>query len=96
MRWQEASAPHWARPAIEGRLTATDLTLHSWWSFDVPEVFPDARQFYIWLTWGSTHDEVPPFAAVRPILERISAEHGCHEGVAIRRRRYLWQAFIPD
>jgi SAM-dependent methyltransferase len=96
LRWGEGTDPHWARPAIEERLKIGGLTLHSWWSFDVPEVFPDAEQMYIWRTWGRTPDEVPSFADVRPVLERIFAEYGSEEGVAVRRRRYLWKAVVPD
>jgi hypothetical protein len=61
----------------------------------VPEVFPNPEQLYAWLAWGCTPDEVPTFAEVRPILERIFAEHGEPEGVAIRYRRYWWKANVP-
>jgi hypothetical protein len=96
LRWQEAPDPHWARPAVEGRLAATGLAVDSWWSFDVPERFPDPEQLYAWLAWGGTPDEVPPLVAIRPLLERIFAAHGGPEGLAIRRRRYLWTAVVPD
>jgi hypothetical protein len=59
-------------------------------------VFPDAQQMYVWLSWGCTPEEVPSFAEVRPILERIFAAYGDEAGVAIRRRRYLWTAVVPD
>jgi SAM-dependent methyltransferase len=95
LQWKDAPDPHWARPAIEQRLAAGGLSLHSWWSFDVPEVFPDPEQLYTWLAWGCTPDEVPPFEEIRPILERVFAEHGDTEGVAIRYRRYLWKAVVP-
>ncbi len=95
LRWRPAADPHWARPAIEGRLAAAGLALDSWWSYDVPERFPDPEQLYAWLAWGATPDEVPPFEGVRPVLERAFAEHGDAEGVAIRHRRYLWTAVVP-
>lgn len=95
LQWQPAADPHWARPAIERRLAAGRLALHSWWSFDVPEVFPDAEQIYAWLTWGCTPEEIPAFAAVQPLLERIVAEHGDADGVTIRHRRYVWTAIVP-
>jgi len=95
MRWQEAMNPHWARPAIEQRLATVGVAVHSWWSFDVPEVFPDPEQLYTWLTWGYTPDEVPALAEVYPLLERIFVEHGDSEGVAVRQRRYLWKAVVP-
>ena len=94
LQWTEVSDPHWARPAIEQRLAAVGLALHSWWSFDVPEVFPDTEQLYLWLTFGSTPDEVPAYAEVRPVLERIFAEYGGREGVELRHRRYLWKAVV--
>lgn len=96
LRWGEGPDPHWARPAIEERLETGGLALHSWWSYDVPEVFPDPEQMYIWLTWGRTPEEVPPFAEVRPALERIFAAYGSEGGVAVRRRRYVWKAVVPD
>ena len=95
LQWTAVSDPHWARPAIEQRLAAVGLALHSWWSFDVPEVFPDTEQLYLWLTFGSTPDEVPAYAEVRPVLERIFAEYGGREGVELRHRRYLWKAVVP-
>ncbi len=39
LRWDEPRDPHWARPTLERRLAAVGLELHSWWSFDVPEIF---------------------------------------------------------
>jgi SAM-dependent methyltransferase len=95
LRWGAGDDPHWARPAIEERLKAAELDLHSWWSSDVPEVFPDAEQMYIWLSWGWTPDEVPSFAEVQPLLERVFAEYGGEQGVVVRRRRYLWKAVVP-
>ena len=68
----------------ERRLALTGLSLHSWWSFDVPEVFPDCEQLYVWLSWGYLADEVPGFDDVRPSLDRIFAEHRGPEGIAIR------------
>lgn len=92
----EAHDPNWARPAIEQRLAKTDLVIDSWWSFDVPEIFPDPEQLYMWRTFATTPDEVPSFAQVRPILERIFEEYGGPRGVEIRRRRYIWKAVVPD
>lgn len=94
LRWQEGD-PHWARPAIEQRLTAAQLSLHSWWSFDVPEIFPDAEQLYIWRTWGCTSDEVPSFAEVAADLEHIFTRYCGRRGLEIRRRRYIWKAIVP-
>jgi SAM-dependent methyltransferase len=95
LRWQEAADPDWARPAVEGRLAAAGLVLHSWWSFDVPEIFPDPEQVYVWLAWGRIAEEVPAFDIVRPILEAIFAEHASPDGLVVRYRRYLWKAEVP-
>lgn len=62
----------------------------------MPEVFPDPEQLYAWLAWGCTPDEVPAFPEARPVLERIFAEHGDAAGVAIRHRRNVWTAVVPD
>jgi ubiquinone/menaquinone biosynthesis C-methylase UbiE len=96
LRWQPSDNPDWARPAIEQRLVLGRLSLHSWWSFDVPDIFPDPEQLYTWLAWGYTPDEVPSLAEVHPVLERIFAEYGDSEGVAVRHRRYLWKAVVPS
>jgi SAM-dependent methyltransferase len=99
LQWRDRADSHWAQSAIEQRLAIGRLALESWWSFEVPEVFPDPGQVYAWLTWGTVPSEVPSFAEVRPVLERIFAEHADHhalgQGVAIRRRRYLWRATVP-
>lgn len=94
LRWQEAIDPHWALPSIEKCLTIGGLSLHSWWSFDVPEIFPDPWELYVWLAWGYTVDEVPSFTDVRPTLEEIFAQYGSSQGVAIRHRRYLWKSIV--
>jgi SAM-dependent methyltransferase len=96
LRWQEADDPHWARPAIEQRLAEAELSLHSWWSLDVPELFPDAEALYAWRTWGCTPDEVPSYAEVAADLERIFARYRGPNGLDIRRRRYLWKAVVPQ
>jgi SAM-dependent methyltransferase len=94
LRW-EALPVHWARPAIEQRLRATQLTLHSWWSFDVPEYFPNAHELYVWRTWGCTPDEVPSFEQVANDLEGIFRNYAGPCGLEIRRQRYIWKALIP-
>jgi hypothetical protein len=95
LRWQDSVDPNWARPSVERHLAAGGLTLHSWWSFDVPETFPDPEQLYVWLAWGYLPDEVPAFGEVRSILERIFAEHAGADGLEIRHRSYIWKAVIP-
>lgn len=94
LRLSAPNDPHWARPAIEQRLAVGGLTLHSWWSFDVPELFPGPLQLYDLLTWGWTPDEVPAFAELQPLLERIFVEYGTPHGVTLRHRRHLWKAVV--
>jgi SAM-dependent methyltransferase len=98
LQWRDRADQHWAQPAIERRLAIGGLSLDSWWSFEVPEVFPDPAALYARLTWGTVPSEVPSFEEVRPILERIFAEHAAQYapgwGVAIRRQRYLWRAVV--
>ena len=95
LRWQGSDDPHWARPAIEQRLAIARLSLHSWWSLDVPEPCPDPEALYAWRTWGCTQDEGPSFAEVAEDLERIFARYRGPGGLEIRRRRYLWKAVVP-
>jgi SAM-dependent methyltransferase len=95
LQWQLFPDRDWARPAIEQCLTTIGLAIHSWWSFDVPEIFENPEQLYLWLTWGNTPEETPSLAESLPLLERIFAEYGHDEGVAVRYRRYLWKAVVP-
>lgn len=95
LRQVPAADPHWARPSIEQRLAIGKLTLHSWWSFEVPELFPGPVQLYDFLAWGWTPDEVPSFAEIQPTLERIFADYGGADGVVLPHRRYLWKAVVP-
>jgi SAM-dependent methyltransferase len=96
LRWQEGDDPHWARRAIEERLAGAQLSLHSWWSLDVPESFPDPQELYAWRTWRCTPDEVPSYAEVAADLERIYMRYRGPRGLEIRRRRYLWKAIVPQ
>jgi SAM-dependent methyltransferase len=95
MQWTAVADPQWARPAIEERLAAVGLALHSWWSFDVPELFPNPEQWYAAATFGALPGEEPPFAEVRPALEHIFAEYASEDGLELRHRRYLWKAVVP-
>ena len=92
LQWQAYSDPHWAKPAIEQRLAVGGLELDSWWSFDVPEIFPNPEQLYVHLSWGKTISQIPTFIEVRPILDHIFHAYGSDEGVAIRHFRYIWKA----
>lgn len=95
LRLSAPTDPHWARPAIEKRLAIGGLTFHSWWSFDVPEFFPGPAQFYDFLTWGWTAEEVPSFPEMQPILEKIFTEYAGPTGLELRHIRHLWKAVVP-
>lgn len=94
LRWEENDL-HWARPAIEQRLAVAELFLHSWWSFDVPEIFSNPEELYNWRAWGCASDEVPSYAEVAVDLERILARYRGPHGLEVRRRRYIWKAVVP-
>ncbi len=50
LRWTVPADRHWARAAIEQRLTANGLVLQCWWEFDTPEYFAHPDDLYAWLT----------------------------------------------
>ncbi len=85
----------WTMPEIiRHRLREANLTLHSCWTFDVPEYFATPHQLYLRLSWGYTPDEVTSWAESEPVIERIFREHGTADGLALRFRRFLWQAIV--
>jgi SAM-dependent methyltransferase len=87
--------PNWARAAIEQQLGAAGLRLHSWWSFEVPELVPDPEELYISRAFGFTAEEVPPYRDVAPVLERVFREYASPQGLELRWRRHIWKAVIP-
>lgn len=91
-RWPEP--PDWARSTIERRLSEAGLCLNSWWGFDVPEVFPNPRELYVWRSWGFSPEEVPSYEEAEPVLERIFAEFAGPDGLAVRRRRHIWKSVL--
>ena len=96
LRWQVMDNPNWAYSAIKQKLATIQLELHSWWSFDVPEIFPTPQELYIWRTWGAAPDEVPTYAEVASDLERIFQVYAGFQGLEIRRHRYIWKAVVPN
>lgn len=94
LRWEEWDA-NWARTTIEQRLGAAGLRLHSWWSFDVPELLPNPEELYVWCTWSFAAAEVPSYQEVAPLLERIFKEFAGPQGLEVRWRRHIWKAMIP-
>ena len=61
----------------------------------MPEWFARPAQLYDFLAWGWAADEIPAFAEIQPILERIFAEYSGPQGVELRHRRHLWKAVAP-
>ena len=80
--------------SVENRLHQAGLTLHSGWSFDVPEVFTDKQEFYRMLTWGLAASETESFDELAPRIDRIYERYADADGIMLRHCRFLWQAFI--
>lgn len=57
--------------------------LDNCWTFEVPEVFPDPEQFYIWSSWGFAPGEMPPFEQVRAQLTALFQRHASAAGLAV-------------
>ncbi len=82
------------RRSVEERLAGAGLRLDSCWTFEVPEVFPDPEQFYIWRSWGFAPGEVPPFEQVRAQLTAVFQRHVGETGLAVPFGRFLWKAIM--
>ncbi len=80
--------------SVERRLGLAGLTLHSAWSFDVPEYFATPQDLYDKLSWGYTPDEVPSFTAVAPILTQIFTDYADEKGLTVPHGRFMWQAAV--
>lgn len=78
---------------MEDRLEAGGLTLHSCWTFDVPEFFGNLEQLYLRLSWGET--DIPSFPQVRGTLAKIFTRHAGADGLRLRHRRLLWKSVVP-
>ena len=83
------------RQSVERCLEKGGLRMQACWSFEVPEVFADPYQLYVFLSWGHTPDEAPSWEETHPILESIYARYGSAEGVSILHGRLLWRAVVP-
>ncbi len=83
------------RQSVERSLEKGGLHIQACWTFEVPEVFNDPYQFYVFLAWGHTSDEVPGWEETRPVLESIFTRHGNSEGLSILHGRFLWRAVAP-
>jgi SAM-dependent methyltransferase len=94
-RWKAGpDAPNWARKSIEDRFAQTGIRLHSWWDFDVPEIFATPEDFYTLLAWGYAPGEVPTYEEIAPTLEQIFREYAGSDGLEVRHVRHLWKAVV--
>ncbi len=82
--------------SIENRLHQAGLTLHSGWSFDVPEVFKTTRDLYQMVSWGLLPDKTPDFEDVEQKLDMIFERYAEPKGIVLRHCRYLWYAEVPS
>lgn len=76
---------------VRGRLETNGFSLQSYWTFDVPEVFDNPRDLYIYLTW-TNFANAPSFETTKPILETIFEQYANNRGLALPHRRLLWKA----
>jgi SAM-dependent methyltransferase len=76
---------------IRGSLKEIGIKLHSYWIFDVPQVFESVAEYYKFLSWGYLENEVPAFGECRQALEGIFKKYGDSDGLDIRFRRFLWK-----
>jgi SAM-dependent methyltransferase len=87
--------PDWTmRAVILSKLEAGGLSLHSSWSFDVPETFPNPEELYIHLAWGFAPGEVPAYREVHRELEAVFHRHASSLGLDLRFRCFLWKAVV--
>lgn len=77
---------------IKENLRKAGFKLHSYWIFDVPQIFGNVEEYYKFLSWGYLEDEIPTLAECRQTLECIFKKHGDSDGLDIRFRRFLWKA----
>jgi len=81
--------------SVKYRLGLGGLTLHSAWTYDVPEFFDDPRELFTRLSWGYTPEEVPSWDDVKSIIEQLFTDYSTgSEGLVMRHTRLLWMAFV--
>ena len=80
--------------SVENRLHQAGLTLHSGWSFDVPETFGSTHELYRMITWGLPPRKIPSYEDIRYKLDAIFDRYGEKDGIVLRHCRFLWRAQI--
>jgi len=79
---------------IRDWLRTGGLGYHSTWTINRPEFFDDPTELYRKLSWGFTEDEVPAYAEMQPLLERIFARYATADGLAVPHGRFLWMSVV--
>ncbi len=83
------------RSRIESRLSKVGLSLHSCWTYDVPEWLHTPRDLYRLLSFGNTPEEVPSWPQTEAALTEVFQRHAAPAGLELRNRRFLWKAVLP-
>ncbi|MDA0337117.1 MAG: class I SAM-dependent methyltransferase [bacterium] len=83
------------RARIESRLAKVGLSLHSCWTYDVPEWLHTPRDLYRLLSFGNTPEEVPSWRQSQVALTEVFQRHAAPAGLELRHRRFLWKAVLP-
>jgi ubiquinone/menaquinone biosynthesis C-methylase UbiE len=78
---------------VQRRLETSGFSLHSHWTFDVPEVFENPKDLHTYLTWANFVN-APPFETTKLVLETIFEQYASNQGLAIPHRRLLWKAVV--
>jgi hypothetical protein len=76
---------------VERRLETSGFSLHSYWTFDVPEVFENPKDLHSYLTWANFIN-APSFETTKPVLETIFEQYAGRQGLVLPHRRLLWKA----
>lgn len=76
---------------VQRRLGESGVSLHSHWTFDVPEVFQNPKDLHTYLTWANFINE-PSFEITEPVLETVFEQYAGYQGLVLPHRRLLWKA----
>ena len=74
------------------KLGKAGIKMHSYWIFDVPNIFSSIEEYYNCLSWGFIDCKIPSFIECKKTLKSIFKRYGGPEGLDIRFRRFLWKA----
>lgn len=82
------------RASIERRLGLARLTMHSCWTYDVPEWLRTPRDLHTFLTFGYDDGELPSWRESEAQLAAVFEGHAGERGLEFRNRRFLWKAVV--